>query len=693
MAGTISINEVFAVTETLTETQKIIASDTAENDRFGDSVSISGDTVIIGASGDDDVCPLDPVFCNSGSAYIFTRSNDDGVWSEQAKITASDAAERDRFGSSVSISGDTAIVGALFDDNNAGTSSGSAYIFTRSDGDGMWSEQAKITASDAAEGDWFGSSVSISGDIAIVGAWRDDDNGFDSGSAYIFTRSGDDGVWSEQAKITASDAAEFNEFGGSVSISGDTAIVGALGDDDKATNSGSVYIFTRTDDGVWSEQAKITASDGEAFDSFGVSVSISGDIAIVGANGDDDAPDCFDSFCESGAAYIFTRSDGDGVWSEQAKITSSDAAADDFFGGSVSISGDTAIVGALGDDTCPSDPFCSSGAAYIFTRSDGDGVWSEQAKITASDAAADDSFGVSVSISGDIAIVGVNGDNDNGFDSGSAYIFDLSTEDTIPPVITLNGDDIITLEVGLDTYTEQGATVTDDDPTYSGMITISGDAVDDGIIGTYVVTYDAPADAAGNVPLQVTRTVNVVAEVIVDEIPIECDSIKIENIIDNRDRQLGSSVTGTTNNDLILASDLGDTVSGLEGNDCIVGGDSRDKLNGNFGNDIILGNGGPDLISGGDGDDKISGSNDDDTINGGKGSDTISGGDGNDLIEGGDDKDRISGGDGNDLISGGDGDDKISGGDDIDEIDGSQGEDTCITDNQDKPTVNCENII
>ena len=153
--------------------------------------------------------------------YIFTRSN--GVWSEQQKLTASDGASSDYFGEYVSIDGDTAIIGAYRDDDN-GSSSGSAYIFTRSNG--VWSEQQKLTASDGASSDYFGIYVSIDGDTAIIGAYRDDDNGSDTGSAYIFTRS--NGVWSEQQKLTASDGASSDYFGRNVSIDGDTAIIGAF---------------------------------------------------------------------------------------------------------------------------------------------------------------------------------------------------------------------------------------------------------------------------------------------------------------------------------------------------------------------------------------------------------------------------------------------------------------------------------
>jgi len=388
MAGTISINDVFAVTET----QKITASDGEEGDEFGGSVSISGDTAIVG--GDD-------------AAYIFTRSGDDGVWSEQAKLTASDGAEFDDFGESVSISGDTAIVGAHYDDDacplDPGCNSGSAYIFTRSGDDGVWSEQ-KLAASDAAEGDRFGFSVSISSDTAIVGAIGDD-------SAYIFTRSGE--VWTEQAKLIASDAAENYQFGVSVSISGDTAIVGAQDDPHAGGGSGSAYIFTRSGE-VWTEQAKLIASDAADDDEFGASVSISDDTVIIGAAFNDN-----NNISNFGAAYIFTRS-SDGIWSEQ-KLTASEGAENNTFGGSVSISGDTVIVGGNRDDS-----------ADIFTRSGDDGVWSEQAKLIASDAAAFYRFGSSVFISGDTAIVG--GDD-------AAYIFEISTNN--PP--TASNDDVETL--------------------------------------------------------------------------------------------------------------------------------------------------------------------------------------------------------------------------------------------------------
>ncbi|MDB4453090.1 hypothetical protein N9145_02795 [bacterium] len=299
--------------------KKLTASDGAANNKFGNSVSISGNTAVIGASGDS----YNPSVL--GSAYVYVRSN--GVWSEQAKLTASDGSSGDSFGVSVSIDGDTAVIGAYRDE----VYSGSAYVYVRNNG--VWSEQQKLTASDGTERDYFGYSVSISGDTAVIGASRDDDNGSNSGSAYVYVRS--NGVWTEQQKITASDGAPDDYFGRSVSISGDTAVMGANGDDNY---SGSAYVYVRSN-GVWTQQQKLTASDGAQNTSFGYSVSISGDTAVVGAYRD------YDNGLNSGSAYVYVRNNG--VWSEQQKLTASDGTERDYFGYSVSIDGDTAVIGAL----------------------------------------------------------------------------------------------------------------------------------------------------------------------------------------------------------------------------------------------------------------------------------------------------------------------------------------------------------
>jgi hypothetical protein len=331
---------------------------------------------------------------------------------DAAVDVASDGTSDDYFGRSVSISSDgsTAIVGARYDDDN-GSQSGSAYIYKLVEG--IWQE-TKLLASDGADGDYFGQSVSISSDgsTAIVGAYGDDDNGTLSGSAYIYKLVG--GVLQE-TKLLASNGASEDYFGYSVFISSDgaTALVGAVWDDDNGTNSGSAYIYKFVN-GIWQE-TKLLASDGASSDQFGVSISISkdGGTAIVGAYGDDD------NGTYSGSAYIY-KLVGD-VWQE-TKLLASDMAKYDQFATCISISsnGTTALVGADGDD----DNGSCSGSAYIYSLVKG--VWQET-KLLASDGASSDYFGYSVSISSDgtTAIVGARYDDDNGSSSGSAYIYSL----------------------------------------------------------------------------------------------------------------------------------------------------------------------------------------------------------------------------------------------------------------------------
>lgn len=264
----------------------------------------------------------------------------------------------------------------------------------------------KLTASDAAAEDNFGYSVSVSGDVAVVGARWDDDGGSRSGSAYVYRFEG--GAWVETAKLTASNAEADDYFGEAVAVSGDVALIGAPGNDDISFLAGAAYVF-RYNGSNWIEEAKLTASDAAAGDMFGFSAAINGDRAIVGARWNDDAGS------NSGSAYVF-RFNGT-HWIEEAKLTASNAAAGDDFGTSVSISGEVAIVGAPDNDAAGSN----AGSAYIFRFSGAD--WVEQAMLNASDAAAEDLFGESVSISGEAAIVGARLDDDAGTSSGSAYIF------------------------------------------------------------------------------------------------------------------------------------------------------------------------------------------------------------------------------------------------------------------------------
>ncbi len=387
-----------------TQAKKLLADDGAAYDYFGESVSISDDTLVVGSDESNG--------SGAGAAYIFAR-NQGGAnnWGLVTKITASDGAAFDYFGISVSINGATVVVGAFYDDDK-GTNSGSAYIFKRDQGGAnQWGQVTKITASDGALGDWFGESVSISGDTVVVGASGDNGiGGFQTGAAYIFKRDqGGANQWGQVTKITASDSAADDYFGDSVSISGDTVVVGS--DDSNRSAAGAAYIFTRDQGGTnqWGQVTKITASDGAADDYFGQSVSISNDTVVVGSEDSNRSA--------AGAAYIFTRNQGGGnQWGQVKKITASDGAAGDYFGWSVSISNNTVVVGATDND--------DNGAAYIFTRDQG-GVdnWGQEEKNTASDGAVGDYFGWSVSISDDTLVVGASDDDDNGIDSGSAYVF------------------------------------------------------------------------------------------------------------------------------------------------------------------------------------------------------------------------------------------------------------------------------
>ena len=220
-----------------------------------------------------------------------------GGWDAGTKILASDAAFGDQFGIGVAISGDYAIAGAFGNDDGGGNS-GSAYIFRRT-GTNTWDAGTKILASDDLGGDYFGFSVAIDGDYAIVGAYGNDDGGGNSGSAYIFRRTGTN-TWDAGTKILASDAVSGDQFGVSVGIDGNTAVVGAYGNDDGGSASGSAYIFRRTGTNTWDAGTKIIASDAASGDQFGFSVGISGDYAIVGAQLNDDGGS------SSGSAYIFT---------------------------------------------------------------------------------------------------------------------------------------------------------------------------------------------------------------------------------------------------------------------------------------------------------------------------------------------------------------------------------------------------
>jgi plastocyanin len=398
-----SATEEFSIAKMNTlraEETKLTASDGEAEDYFGLSVSISGDNVVAGAYGNDDNGSC------SGSAYVY-RKNGDSY--DKYKLTASDGAVFDAFGNSVSISGDNVVAGA----QGGGVDPGSAYVYRMNGGS---YDEYKLTASDGAGTDAFGYSVSISGDNVLVGSYFDDDNGTNSGSAYVYRW---DGAAYNESKLTASDGAWGDQFGRSVSISGDTVVVGSHFDDDNGfINSGSAYAYRWN--GLSYTEHKLTASNGAAYDSFGVSVSVFGDNIVVGANQDDD------NGVNSGSAYVY-RWNGSSY--DEYKLLASDGAAGDSFGISVSISDDYVVVGAYGDNN-------NSGKAYIYLWNGSS--YDEVKKLGASDGVEGDRFGFSVSVSDNKVVVGAYQDDVNGDDSGSAYVYYLSGvfDETAPSIVT-----------------------------------------------------------------------------------------------------------------------------------------------------------------------------------------------------------------------------------------------------------------
>jgi hypothetical protein len=345
---------------------------------------------------------------NQGAVYVFVRTGT--AWSLQQKLTASDGAVSDGFGVSVGISGNTIIVGAWHDTVGMNVNQGSAYVFTRSGN--VWTEQQKLTASDGSATDEFGKSVALDGNTAIIGAPQVDIvNHGESGAAYVFVRSGT--IWTEQQKLFASDGAHQDLFY-AVAISGDTAIVGASGDDVGVQNDqGSAYVFVRSGT-IWTEQQKLTATDGWQDDKFGNggwSVAIDGNTAVVGATQDD----AFGNM-NQGSACVFVRSGT--VWTQQAQLFASDGAAFGNFG-SVAIDGDTIVAGAYGANIGLNQ---AVGSAYVYVRNGN--VWTEQKQLIASDGAQSDNFGFSVAISGNKIFVGAYQANFGmANDQGAAYVF------------------------------------------------------------------------------------------------------------------------------------------------------------------------------------------------------------------------------------------------------------------------------
>ena len=378
---------------------KLIPLDGESEDRFGVSVSTWEDYVVVGAPNDDDNGG------NSGAVYLFKSINNS--WIQEVKLVASDLSPESNFGSSVSIHNDAILIGAPFDSEN-GEQSGAAYIF-RYDGF-QWVEEAKIFPNISSDFAWFGGSVTLNEEFAIISAGQDSENGNGSGAVYIYKKIGFD--WVEEVKLMASDGQPGDFFGVRISYFDNFLIIGASHDDDNGENSGAAYIF-EYEEPNWIEKEKITASDAMEGARFGWSVSINNGRAIVGAHRDDSNGE------DSGAAYLYEFDNIE--WGEVGKILSSDNSQGDNFGRSVSFFKQYIVVSAAG----LFNPDSFTGVFYLYLNNGGE--IEEISKISPTDGEDGDLFGGILYSNDSLIIVGASGANPNGDNSGAAYIYNMST--------------------------------------------------------------------------------------------------------------------------------------------------------------------------------------------------------------------------------------------------------------------------
>ncbi len=389
------------------EEAELFDADGGTSDLFGTAVAIDGLTAVVGAIYDDDNA------WHAGAAYVFRLDPDTSSWVQEQKLLPDGGvANYDFFGRAVAVVGDTVVIGVPQDDDN-GEDSGSAYVF-RFDGS-IWIQQQKILPADGAAGDEFGTSVALEGNTLVIGARFDDDNGFNSGSAYVFRDQGSS--WVQVQELLATDEVTQEErFGRAVAIDNGTVVVGAI-DYNNGDHAASAFVF-RLDAAAsqWNQEQKLLIPVGSG------PVAISGDRILIGSGNDDQNGPV------TGAAYIF-RFDGSS-WSEEQKLLASDGAAFNAFGGyGVALAGDTAVIAAPGHDHgCPNPEVygnCTNfGAAYVFHF---DGVvWVQVAELPSPRSnPGGDNFGRAVALSGDTLLIGATYALGNGLWSGSTYVFEL----------------------------------------------------------------------------------------------------------------------------------------------------------------------------------------------------------------------------------------------------------------------------
>ncbi len=454
------------------------AANANASDYFGRSVSLSGDAVAVGATGEDsnqttitngNGASSDNSASSAGAVYLYRRSG--SSWAQEAYVKAAntDTSDlEDNFGYSVSLSGDTLAVGAYGEDTNQNTitngtgvfggggapSSGAVYVYRRSGG--IWAQEAYVKAANANASDIFGHSVSLSGDTLAVGADGEDSNqttitngvgassdnsASASGAVYVYRRSGTQ--WAQEAYVKAANADASDYFGHSVALSGDTLAIGApyedssqttitngtgASSDNSASSSGAVYVYRRTG-AQWAQEAYVKAANADAGDYFGYSVALSGDTLAVGAPYEDSSQTTItngtvasidNSVSYAGAVYVYRR--GGSSWAQEAYVKAARILGYHYFGEAIAMSGDTLAVGARGDDSSQTSITNgtgsigggiagSAGAVYVYRRSDSS--WAREAYVKAANAGGGDYFGESVSISGDTLAVGAPDEDSN----------------------------------------------------------------------------------------------------------------------------------------------------------------------------------------------------------------------------------------------------------------------------------------
>jgi FG-GAP repeat len=388
-----------ATGQTINEDLKITASDGAEFDEFGLSITIDNGIIAVGAYLDDDNGN------QSGSAYVFDAS----TGAQLFKLLPSDGAAGDWFGWSIAIDNGIIAVGAYHDNDN-GTFAGSAYLFDSSTG----VQLIKLLAIDGTLEDRFGYSIAIDDGVVAVGAWNDNDNGSNSGSAYLFDAS----TGAQLFKLLPNDGAADDGFGWSIAINNGVVAIGAIGDDNNGSNSGSAYLFNVS---TGTQLFKLLPNDGATGDAFGYSIAIDNGVVAVGATDDDDNGN------NSGSVYLFDTSTGMQIF----KLLPHDGAASDLFGVSIAIDTGVVAVGAVLDD----DNGLASGSAYLFDASTG----AQLSKLLPSDGSTNDEFGRSIAINHSGVAVGSVLDDDNSDGSGSAYLFSIPT----PCLADLTGDSVL----------------------------------------------------------------------------------------------------------------------------------------------------------------------------------------------------------------------------------------------------------